>query len=477
MKKNQVFHKQESPFGKKLQVLVQQTASLLVFSKSIRAKLILAFLVPVVLIILLGFVSYSNTSGTVIGLATKSLETAMKNGGKYLDLMLDTIETQADQIVTDIDVQNYYTKLWNKDDINEALLLIETGKKVNSRIMAVTTFNHNISEVMILSGVEGSSSFFSNTTFAEVKDSPFVKKLEENPTQGAWFGWHKEYDSVNDNTSNNYSLSYIKLVRKMTSMETVGLLIINVKPDAVIDLISGIDIGESEQIFIITADERVILNGETVEDSDIIDQPFFRDIRASAGASGTESVVWQNSRFITSYYKVGDTGIILMGMTPESKLNAAARTVIIMTVIVVVAAVIIALAIGYFMANNMRKTINLIVAASGQVASGDLTSTLTTTKKDEFGKLTSSINSMISNMRALIEQTMAVAEKADCRNGGEQESGHRFHTEHLGRIPGNSRIFGRGHCIGPGTDGDHRGSFLQSRGTEKGSCRYAAEHQ
>ena len=98
-------------------------------------------------------------------------------------------------------------------------------------------------------------------------------------------------------------------------------------------------------------------------------------------------------------------------MMPEKELNSAASTVIIITVIIMAAAVLIALATGYFMANSMRKTINLIVDASEQAASGDLSMSFKSERKDELGKLTNSINSMISSMRMLIEQTKNVSEK------------------------------------------------------------------
>jgi HAMP domain-containing protein len=141
--------------------------------------------------------------------------------------------------------------------------------------------------------------------------------------------------------------------------------------------------------------------------------------------SGTQSVSYLNSRYLTSYYKIADSGIILIGMMPEKELNSAASTVIIITVIIMAAAVLIALATGYFMANSMRKTINLIVDASEQAASGDLSMSFKSERKDELGKLTNSINSMISSMRMLIEQTKNVSEKvSSSANVVSSTSGH-----------------------------------------------------
>lgn len=65
----------------------------------------------------------------------------------------------------------------------------------------------------------------------------------------------------------------------------------------------------------------------------------------------------------------------------------------------------------------MGRTINRVINASAKAASGDLTITLQSRRKDELGELTRSINSMIANMRSLIEQATGVAEKVTASAG------------------------------------------------------------
>lgn len=381
-----------------------------VFSTSVRAKLVLAFLVPAVLIVIFGIVSYSNTSGTVTNLATRLSETAMQNSGKYLDLLTQAIQFQAEQICTDVDVQTYFTKKWHTNDINEVRTQADTAEKVNNRLISATTFNKDISSVMILSAVDSCSSFYTTTTFDEIDGADFVETLKANPSKGLWLGWHREYDSVNENTLKNYSLTYMKLICNPVSKEIVGLLAIDLKPEVISDLVSDIELGDNKQIYVITPDGKVILNGTTMENSDIVNEEFYGKIQTSGKSSGTETVSYQDSRFLASYYKIADTGIVLLGMIPESNIASASRTVIITTVVMVAAAAVIALATGYFMADSMRRTINLILGVSEKAASGDLSSNITSKRRDEFGKLTASINIMISSMRALIEQVRNVSD-------------------------------------------------------------------
>lgn len=235
--------------------------------------------------------------------------------------------------------------------------------------------------------------------------------LEQNTATGVWLGQHNELDELNERSSDYFSLTYMKPLRHLISMEVLGLLVVDIKLDPIDELVSGINFGEDKLIFITSPDDKVILNGQIEENSDLLGQPYYQKIRSSDEESGTDSVLFRGTKYLSSYRKVGDTGMVLLGMIPESNLNSSARSVAMVTIFIALAAVLIALATGYTMANSMGGTINKIIGVSEKAASGDLSSNLHSNRRDEFGKLTISINSMISNMRALIEQTIGVAEK------------------------------------------------------------------
>lgn len=382
-----------------------------IVSKSIRVQFILAFLVPIILIVILGIVSYINTSNTAVSLTSRSSKTAMYSSSTHLELILKTIKDQADQMCIDSDIQEYYTTKWSKDDIDNTLLKSKIKSNINIKLLSASMYNDSIQNVMILSNADSGSSFNTTLTYGDVKDTSFAKILEQNPAVGVWFGQHRDLDELNEKTSDYYSLTYMKPLRSLISMKVVGLLVVDVKPEAITDLVSGIDLGENKQIFVTSPDGKVIRNGVSEENPDLLEQTFYQKIQSSVEDSGTETTTYQGTKSLTSYHKVGDTGLILLGMIPESDLNSAAARVVLVTIVIVLAAVLIALATGYLMASSMSGTINTIIAASEKAASGDLSSSPSSNRKDELGKLTGSINSMISNMRVLIEQTVDVAEK------------------------------------------------------------------
>ncbi len=395
--------------AKKAGKVLEPLTARISFSKSIRTKLIMAFLVSIILIVIQGSISYFNTSGTVKDLARKSSITAMENGGKYLEVIFRTVNNLADQINSDPDIQDYLTKEFTADEIGEKSAVTQ---KVNTNFLNGTSFNPDIRGMMLLSGKENIVSFGTTTTLSEIKDSELMKRLESSDTLSAWVGSHTELDSANNYSTSDFAASAIRLIRSTTTMETVGMLVIDIKSETISDLVAGINLGKNQRIFLMSPDGRVIENGKDVEKSDLMKQRFITDIMGNDTGSGSlDNESYDHTKYLMTYYKVGTSGYILLGMLPEKELNSAAQKIIFTTIIIIILAILIAFGTGYAMANSMSRTINRIIGASEQAASGDLTTNFKSRRQDELGTLARSINTMIGSMRNLIEQTLEVSGK------------------------------------------------------------------
>lgn len=402
-----------SSIFKKVIGYLKPLVSVLFNYKSIRIKLIMAFIVPVLLIIIQGLISYSNTSKTATTLASQSSITAMESSGKYLDVVLRTAENLSGQIFANPDIQDYLSKNYDQDDIYAKM---EITRKVEALMISIATFSPDINCIMLLPNSEDLSPFTSSTSTSaklmQLKDTYHVKELELLSTSTKWFGIHEELDTINSNSSQNYALSLMKLIRSTSSMETVGLLIIDIKPEVVSGLSESIKLADKQLIHLVSPDERVFTNGVDMSETSILTkQKFYTDIVASDTTKGSGRITYEGIKYLMTYYKVSETGYVLLGFIPEIALNAAAKSVIWTTIIMILVAGIIAITIGMIMANSMSRTINRIISASGKAASGDLSVTFESRRQDELGTLTRSINSMIGSMRSIILQTRGVSTK------------------------------------------------------------------
>jgi methyl-accepting chemotaxis protein len=91
----------------------------------------------------------------------------------------------------------------------------------------------------------------------------------------------------------------------------------------------------------------------------------------------------------------------------------------------IVIAILFALIIAVYMSTSMGRTINRIRDVAGTAAKGDLTVIPSTNRRDELGLLTTSIASMITNMRQLINRasdiTQTVANSASTVSSTSQQ--------------------------------------------------------
>lgn len=401
------------PVLKKVVELIKPLTSILSNSKSIRIKLIMAFLVPILLIVLQGIISYSNTSRTATTLASQSSVTAMDASGKYLEVVLKTIDNLTGQIFADQDIQDYLNGNYGSEDVIEKLLL---GSKVTTDLNSYIIFNKDINNIMLISAKEDissmSTSLSTNIKIDAIKDSASYKKLQASRSGIGWFGFHEEIDKINKTESDIYSLSLMRIVRNISTMEEVGLIVIDINPDVISNLMGSINLAKGQQIHLVSPDGRVITNGlNTVTSSNLTKQKFYTDIVAGKNLKGSDTITYEGTRYLMTYSKIGESGFVLLGFIPQNELNLAARGIIFSTIIIIVLAALIAFGTGMFMANSMSRTINRIINASGKAASGDLSVTFESRRQDELGTLTRSINSMIGSMRSLIEQTLGVSKK------------------------------------------------------------------
>lgn len=400
-------------FFRKIFVALSSIIASLFGMKKIKTKLITAFLVPILIIVFQGAINYVNTSKTATERAIQSSVIAMENSGKYIGVIFQTIENLAGQIYADTDVQDYLSGYYNDKDI---IAKSDNAVRVRNNLASTTIFTPDVDSVTLIPADESVYPIATKTPtsihLGQIKDSEILQQLMENKNKGKWFGTHEDLDTLNKTTNKTYSLSYLKLVPDLFSKEIIGLVVIDVKPSVIESLTTDIDLADGQQICFISGDNRVFINGvDQTETSTITEQAFYQNLVSSKEITGSEMVSLEGTEYLMTYYKIGETGNVLLGLVPYASLTAASRAIVFSTVILVVIAVAIAFTVGILISNSMSRTINRIIKAAGQAASGDLTVSLESRRKDELGTLTRSINSMIANMRSLIEHTIQLSDR------------------------------------------------------------------
>lgn len=138
-------------------------------------------------------------------------------------------------------------------------------------------------------------------------------------------------------------------------------------------------------------------------------QDYFKKSLLSKAASGSEYVYFQSEEYLYMYNRIGDTGITLCGMIPKTSFMKQAWEIRFSTIILVVLACLVAVTIGVIIAGGIGRNMNRINQKLNQISEGDLTVTLTVSRRDEFGILANNITDMLNNMKNLILKMVHVS--------------------------------------------------------------------
>ena len=384
----------------------------LVNIKTIRSQLISAFAVPIVFLMILGIISYSSASGAVRKVAQQSTVATMENGGKYLDVVYSSIDDLGKQLLIKKDFRDYLSD--TSDDSNDPAKAAELYRNVSNDLLNISSTNKYVSNIYLIgdgdksilpSGSKSSSDF----TMDSVKDLELYKEMAKLNGRTVWMGSHKEIDEKIGITGKNNSVTALKEIKSTTTGDLIGILIIDLDMGLIQEFLDGMSLGEGGEVHLVSPDKMDFANnGTDIENNSIANQEFYSNIVSNQEGNGSSEVNYKGELYLMTYSMIGNSGYSIIGLIPTSELNSSAKQIILTTVIFIILAVLIASGIGMLIANSMSRTINRIIEASGQAASGDLTVNLSSKRQDELGYLTKSINSMISNMRHLIEQTTGI---------------------------------------------------------------------
>lgn len=406
---------------------------------SIRTKLIAAFLILVLPILLLGIVSYSTAASSIKDLAASSTQDTMLQAGQYLEMLFQNIDSFTTQIALDQTIQDFLTNKNGRYEANsfDVIMLRQEAEKSFTRY----TFSNKYIESVLIIGKDNKNLFSgtSSNTYStygydieDIKDTDFYKKISDASTGTVWFGNHLDLDPITNYKSRDFAFSTGRLVKSLTTSQTIAAVLVDLKSSILDELFDSMTFSEGSEIHFISPDgysySTLKLNEEEedsstgeVQSSDkstdkiakinVLEQDFYKEIVESAETTGFSSVSINKTKYLMFYQKIGRSGCILFSFIPESALLLAAKGIASTTVVLVIISVLAALVLGLSTALSFSKVINRINKVANYASTGNLTLEVKTDRKDEFGFLSSNITSMIENMRGLIKKVMDMTHK------------------------------------------------------------------
>ena len=375
---------------------------------SIRAKLILSFLIPIAFILLLGIVSFNKAAEGIRSSYENSTEQTIIMTSKYLQLGIETLEAVSTQYVSEKEKQQYVVGYYSDDIVKNTSIY----NSIKSDLIRKEKTDDFISNIYILTDKAKLVSIKDMTEeniCAGFYKTDIGKEINSNRSKIFWFGQNEYLDEKLGVGEKEYSL---RLVRNFGTSD--AFLVFDMDMNIVRDILKSVEFDKTGILALVTSDGKEIFSD--VQDKSkktvFFDQDFYKEIAVSEYMNGAFYINYQDKQQLFMYSKIGKSGAIICALIPKSTILSKADSIRQITVIIVIIACIVAVFTGFTISYGIDKTIKHIITKLQKASKGDLTVVFKTNRRDEFRILIEEINNTFSNMRALISQVKILSEDA-----------------------------------------------------------------
>lgn len=372
---------------------------------SIMGTLLKAFFVPIVLIIILGVVSYKTASATIKSKVEEASKSTISAMGMYCEMLTDNVASKALEMVVGENLSSYYEVYGGKKDTKAAKYLSNAEKDL---LQMQSSVQYIYSYHVIPEKGEYITSVFGETE-GNIYDG-FINSEEGNYFSGdekqknAWLGYHAYLDGQLGIDQEKYGIVYYQKFLKADAY-----LVMDITMKKIEEMLDGMEFGENSVKALVTRDGREIVRiqagdeGKTpvLEHAVFTDKEFYAQSQASEEAGG-RYVEYEGETYLYVYAPVGDTGIMLCGLIPQSNIVKDVRSIRNLSVLMIIVGCITAFVTGGRIASGMSKAVKGITKELDEIAEGNLKREIYLKRKDEFSLLADGLNDMLSSMRTII---------------------------------------------------------------------------
>lgn len=363
--------------------------------RGIQVKLIGAFMIPVVLFVIIGFMIYSKCSTTLNSTYEASANTSVGTLEEYLGLGFENIELMATRLSINSAITSYYTG----SEVKAESMLMDAKLALSNESTADKFIDHII--VCAKSGTACSEKgAIRGDVYNAFVESEEGKNVESEIGMGSmWISSHPAIDEVTGYDSDEYALSLVTVL-KNNSNKSVGYIFIDVKTSFIQDILDNAQISDNSIKGFVLEDGSQVLSGDS--DIKFADTDFYQEALAGEDLQGSKEVSYEGADYLFTYSRIEGTNMLVCAMVPQKEIMAGAQAILRYTLIAVAICAVIAIVVGSVLASGISKAIRKVNRVLKKTSDGDLTGQISMKRKDEFNVLSSSITNMIGSMKDLI---------------------------------------------------------------------------
>lgn len=398
---------------------------------SMTFRLLFSYGLGILLMILLGVVSYKQAAKSIIKTTEHSTVETINAVSDYLSLGFDNVDRVAMEILAQDDMRYYY--LNPSLDINAPQGL---SMRAFSRIR--TDINQTISMHTFIENIhlfgEVGVGLSTQLTLNEHSFQEFI-----DGEQGlSWYesesltGWSSNHDYIDNKAQGDARYTNYAITMYRKSLDHAAMIIMDINQDIITENLKKINFGAgSWSAFIAPGGKQTLLMGS--EDGNIVDLTdndpstdatssattehsinftefdFYNEAIESEDTSGFKNIKYEKENYLFTWSKISNADAFICALIPQATILSNVRSIRVLTIIIIIiTSVIFALAGGYI-SFDLTSSVERINGSLEEAAAGDLTVEFEVNRKDEFGKLAKGVTNMLSHMRLLIKEVEDVS--------------------------------------------------------------------
>lgn len=373
----------------------------------IRTRLIGAFLIPVLLIFLLGTISTRRASEAIVENYKQSTVTMVEKTGEYYGLLMQFTRTKLMEIASDNDIKSYYGGVYEGNNTKESDLHSAVRGKVNAALNS----DGNLGLICIIPAYgKGAASPASLRTdlFEEYAASEEGAQLQAERDSVLISGYHRFLDEACGLDAEDYGISMSMAITD-NKMQTAGFVVVDVKHSFFEEALTGMDLPEGSYSAFITPDGREIRPQGAPAEAAFYGTDSYQKALAAMTAGETTTYTELSGGYLNVYTMLEGTGAVVAISVPEGALSSQADDIKRLTAVFTAVSILLAIAIGIWIAMGFSSAISKMNHALEQASEGDLTVSVKIRRRDEFSLLNRYLEKMLSNIKALIRRAAGVS--------------------------------------------------------------------
>ncbi len=384
---------------------------------SIKMKLTLSFLVPVILVMVLGITSYEKSKAALTGSYEDTARSTIESTGNYFDLISEMVESKVAQVLSVNSVNSYFGDAFEGGSEEERM----AKSAIQTQMKQVANADDIVLDVSVLS-YSINKSFSSNGSFlilgstgAESYDASTEGELFNSyGEKEAWIGGHSYIDGF-ELKEGDYSWVFVRAFYDSLG-DKLGYISADVNTEVVKNALSQINLGDTAKFSLVTRDgNETTRNG--LSGTIFYGTKFYQKALESPEKSGISHEKMDGKKYLCLFYKIGDTGAMICGRIEEKEILKTADSIKTITFVITIMCVLISTGIGLFVSVGLSRSVDMTVKVLGKAAEGDLRERMHSKRRDEFGKLSNATDKMLHNTKKLIVQAATASDALNTSSG------------------------------------------------------------